>query len=341
MSLLVTGGAGYIGSHTVAVLLEQGHDLVILDDLRKGHREALLCDRFYHGEVGDVALLERIFGENDIEAVVHFAANTLVGESVEDPLAYYDNNVVAAQRLLSKMRQHGVGRMVFSSTAATYGEPQRIPIQEDDPTLPTNPYGETKLAIERMLYWCDRAYGIKSICLRYFNAAGAHPLGHIGEDHTPESHLIPLVLEVANGTRESIAVYGDDYPTVDGSCVRDYIHVMDLAQAHVLALDKLKREARSGIYNLGCGSGFSVKQVIERARVVTGRSIAEKAAARRPGDPAVLVASSQRARAELGWNPQFEDLDVIISTAWNWHRRHPQGYASKGAATPTVESRTP
>jgi UDP-glucose 4-epimerase len=329
MSLLVTGGGGYIGSHTVSVLQQQGRDVVILDDLRRGHREAVLSKKFYQGDIGDRSLLDRVFSENQIEAVVHFAANSLVGESVGDPLDYYERNVVATKRLVTKMIESGCKNIVFSSTAATYGEPSRVPIEENDPTRPTNPYGETKLAIERMLFWCEGAYGLKSICLRYFNAAGAHPDGHIGEDHTPETHLIPLVLAAAQGRIEAISIFGDDYPTDDGSCIRDYIHVMDLADAHVLALQRLQRGGDSGIYNLGSGAGFSVKQVIERAKAVTGRDIPQKLAPRRSGDPAVLVASSARARTELGWKPQLEDLDQIIATAWKWHESHPQGYATK------------
>ncbi|MBN2908315.1 UDP-glucose 4-epimerase GalE [Polycladomyces sp. WAk] len=326
MAILVTGGAGYIGSHTVSELLDHGEEVIVLDNLEKGHREAVLAPTFIHGDVRDRDLLDRIFRRYDVEAVVHFAAYSLVGDSMKDPLAYYDNNVAAAQILLTKMIEHGVKRIVFSSTAATYGEPRQIPIQETDPTEPTNAYGETKLAIEKMMGWCEQAYGLRFVSLRYFNAAGAHPDGHIGEDHDPETHLIPIVLQVALGQREALSIFGDDYPTEDGTCIRDYVHVMDLAQAHRLALKRLRDTGKSGIYNLGSGTGFSVKQVVERAREITGHPIPARMAARRAGDPAVLIASSHKAREELGWRPQYEDLDTMIATAWAWHRSHPNGY---------------
>ncbi|UFJ40720.1 UDP-glucose 4-epimerase GalE [Brevibacillus humidisoli] len=326
MSVLVTGGAGYIGSHTVAELLTRGEEVVVLDSLQTGHRGAVLVEYYYQGDVRDTDLLQRVFTDHEIEAVIHFAASSLVGESVTDPLKYYDNNVVAVQRLLAAMNRHGVKQIVFSSTAATYGEPLRTPIEEEDPTEPTSPYGETKLAIEKMLAWCDRAYGIKSVSLRYFNAAGAHPDGWIGEDHQPETHLIPIILQVALGQREHVAIFGDDYPTEDGTCIRDYIHVMDLAQAHYLALQRLRSSGESGIYNLGNGTGFSVKQVIEKCREVTGHPIPSVVSPRRPGDPAVLIASSQKAKRELGWTPRYADLGTIIESAWNWHRRHPLGF---------------
>ncbi|GAX88460.1 UDP-glucose 4-epimerase GalE [Effusibacillus lacus] len=328
MSVLVTGGAGYIGSHTVAELLASGEDVIVLDNLQKGHSGAVLADTFYQGDIRDPQLLDQIFTRHDIDAVVHFAADSLVGESVQDPLKYYDNNVVAAQRLLSKMKEHNVKRIVFSSTAATYGEPKRIPIRETDPTEPTNPYGETKLAIEKMLKWCEQAYGTKSVSLRYFNAAGAHPDGRIGEDHDPETHLIPIILQVALGQREHVSIFGDDYPTEDGTCIRDYIHVMDLANAHWLALKRLRETNESGIYNLGNGTGFSVKQVIETARRITGHPIPAQMGPRRAGDPAVLVASSGKAKSELGWKPKYDSLEQIIESAWNWHRNHPAGYRS-------------
>jgi UDP-glucose 4-epimerase len=326
MSILITGGAGYIGSHTVAEFLSHGEDVVVLDNLQTGHRGAVLAQTYYQGDIRDTELLARIFSAHEIEAVIHFAASSLVGESVMEPLKYYDNNVVAAQRLLSAMKEHGVRKIVFSSTAATYGEPKRVPIEEDDPTNPTSPYGETKLAIEKMLKWCDQAYGIKSVSLRYFNVAGAHPDGMIGEDHRPESHLIPIILQVALGQREAISIFGDDYPTADGTCIRDYIHVMDLAQAHYLALNRLREKAESAVYNLGNGAGFSVKQVIDKVREVTGHPIPVKVEKRRAGDPAVLIASSEKAKRELGWQPRYEDLGTIIESAWNWHRNHPHGY---------------
>ncbi len=328
MSVLVTGGAGYIGSHTVAELLARGEDVIVLDNLKSGHRHAVLCEQYYQGDLQDSALLDQIFSNHQIDAVIHFAASSLVGESVIDPLKYYDNNVVSAQRLVEKMKQYGVKNIVFSSTAATYGEPKRIPIEETDPTEPTSPYGETKLAVENMLRWCDRAYGIKSASLRYFNAAGAHPDGSIGEDHNPESHLIPIILQVALGQREFVSIFGDDYPTEDGTCIRDYIHVMDLASAHYLALQRLREKQESAVYNLGNGTGFSVKQVIEKAREITGHPIPTQVVARRAGDPAVLIASSAKAKAELGWNPQYHDLGTIIQSAWNWHSKRPKGYGS-------------
>lgn len=326
MAILVTGGAGYIGSHTVAELLDAKQEVVVLDNLQKGHKAAVLGGKFYEGDLRDPELLDKVFSENDIEAVVHFAADSLVGESVSDPLKYYNNNVVSTLRLLSKMKEAGVNKIVFSSTAATYGEPENIPILETDRTLPTNPYGETKLSVEKALKWADNAYGIKYVSLRYFNAAGAHISGAIGEDHTPESHLIPIVLQAALGKREAIGIFGDDYNTPDGTCIRDYIHVIDLAQAHILALNKLKNGENSDIYNLGNGKGFSVKEVVEIAREVTGKNIKAVISERRPGDPAVLVASSKKIKSELKWAPQYDDLRTIIETAWNWHRNNPDGY---------------
>ncbi|GGE16974.1 UDP-glucose 4-epimerase GalE [Marinithermofilum abyssi] len=327
MAVLVTGGAGYIGSHTVMELLDRGEEVVVLDSLQTGHLGAVRAHTFYHGDLNDPALLDAIFQKHEVDVVVHFAAHSLVGESVKDPLKYYHNNVEGTRSLVASMVKHGVKRMVFSSTAAVYGEPKHIPIREADPTEPANPYGETKLAIEKMLRWCEQAYDVKSVCLRYFNAAGAHPNAEIGEDHTPETHLIPIVLEAALGQRVALSIFGEDYPTEDGTCVRDYIHVMDLAQAHWLALKRLRETGESGVYNLGNGKGFSVKQVVERAKAVTGRKIQVKMAERRAGDPAVLVASSEKAREELGWRPQYADLDVILETAWRWHQTHPHGYA--------------
>ncbi|CCQ92352.1 UDP-glucose 4-epimerase [[Clostridium] ultunense Esp] len=273
MAILVTGGAGYIGSHTVVELLSHGEEVIVLDNLRTGHRESVLGGELIEGDIRDGDLLDRLFRTHEVEAVIHFAAHSLVGESVGKPLDYYENNLLGSHSLLSAMVRHGVKKIVFSSTAATYGEPKRIPIQEEDDTLPTNPYGETKLAMERMFRWCDGAYGVKSISLRYFNAAGAHPEAKIGEDHVPETHLIPLILQVPLGKRESIHIFGNDYPTPDGTPIRDYIHVMDLAVAHYLALEKLRKEEKSGVYNLGNGRGFSVKEVIETARRVTGHPI--------------------------------------------------------------------
>lgn len=326
MAVLVTGGAGYIGSHAVAALLEKGEEVVVVDNLYQGHREAVLGGKLYVGDLRDEAFLSQVFAENDIDGVIHFAANSLVGESMENPGKYYHNNVYGTLCLLEAMKKAGVKRIVFSSTAATYGEPEKVPIDEYDRTQPTNTYGETKLAMEKMIRWFDVAHGIKFVSLRYFNAAGAHESGRIGEDHSPESHLIPLVLQVALGQREFISVFGEDYPTEDGTCVRDYIHVSDLADAHLLALDRLRSGGDSAVYNLGNGTGFSVKQVIELSREVTGHPIPAKIQERRAGDPAVLVASSQRARAELGWSPRRDQLKDIIASAWEWHRTHPNGY---------------
>lgn len=328
MAVLVTGGAGYIGSHTVVELLESGEDVVVLDNLQKGHQKAVLGGVFYKGDLRDDEILDRVFAENDIEAVIHFAADSLVPESVVDPLKYYNNNVVSTIRLLSKMRERGVKRIVFSSTAAVYGDPVNTPILETDGTFPTNPYGESKLAIEKLLKWVDKAYGIKYVSLRYFNAAGAHVSGTIGEDHNPESHLIPIILQAALGKRDAITIFGDDYNTPDGTCIRDYIHVTDLADAHVLALKKLRREGESSIYNLGNGRGFSVKEVVDHARKVTGRNIKAVVGHRRPGDPAVLVASSEKAMRELSWQPKLNDLATIIETAWKWHVNNPDGFKS-------------
>ncbi|MFC7441663.1 UDP-glucose 4-epimerase GalE [Laceyella putida] len=329
MAILVTGGAGYIGSHTVAELLARGEEVVVVDNLRTGHRAAVLGGTFYEGDIGDRAFLDLVFGRHEIEAVIHFAAHSLVGESVHIPLDYYQNNLMASHTLVSAMLAHGVKKIIFSSTAATYGEPKRVPILEDDPTEPTNPYGETKLAMEKMFRWCDQAYGLKSISLRYFNVAGAHPDGLIGEDHQPETHLVPIILQVALGQREHISIFGDDYPTEDGSCVRDYIHVMDLAQAHWLALAHLRNTERSDVFNLGNGKGFSVKEMIEIARKVTGHPIPAQVSPRRAGDPAVLVASSDKAQTVLGWKPQYHQLETIIESAWRWHQAHPRGYEDK------------
>jgi UDP-glucose 4-epimerase len=327
MAILVTGGTGYIGSHTVAELLAHGEEVIVVDNLRTGHERAVLGGTLYRGDIRDRQFLDEVFRAHEIEAVIHFAAKSLVGESVRDPLAYYDNNVIGTHTLVSAMVEHGVRKAVFSSTAAVYGEPERIPIREEDPTVPANPYGETKLAMEKMFRWCDQAYGLKSISLRYFNAAGAHPDAIIGEDHEPESHLIPLVLQVALGQREQIEMFGDDYPTEDGTCIRDYVHVMDLANAHRLALDYLRTHNQSDVFNLGNGTGFSVKQVIDTARKVTGHPIPAKVSPRRAGDPAVLVASADKAKRLLNWHPRCPELETIIESAWNWHRRHPRGYA--------------
>ena len=329
MAILVCGGAGYIGSHAVAELLSRNEEVVIIDNLQTGHEEAALKGAsFYNGDLRDEAFLRKVFQENDIEAVMHFAADSLVGESVTDPLKYYDNNVYGAVCLLKVMKEFDVKQIVFSSTAATYGEPDRVPIMETDPTDPTNPYGETKLAIEKMLKWSEKAYGIRHVVLRYFNVAGAHVDGLVGEDHQPETHLIPIILQVALGKRDKIMIFGDDYPTADGTCIRDYIHVMDLVDAHILAVERLRKGGESTVYNLGNGTGFSVKEVVETARKVTGCPIPAEVAERRAGDPAQLIASSEKAVKELGWQPKYAELETIIDSAWKWFKAHPNGYQS-------------
>lgn len=326
MSILITGGAGYIGSHTVKYFLEQNEDVIVVDNLQSGHRQAVAVEHFYEMDLRDKTALDKVFKAHSIEAVIHFAANSLVGESMEKPFQYYDNNVYGMMCLLDVMKENGVTRIVFSSTAATYGEPKTIPILEENETCPTNTYGETKLAMEKMMKWFDRGYGIKYVSLRYFNAAGAHESGLIGEDHDPETHLIPLILQVPLGKREKIYIFGDDYPTEDGTCIRDYIHVMDLASAHFLALEYLRKESQSEIFNLGNGNGYSVQEVIDVARKVTDHPIPAEVQVRRAGDPAVLIASSDKVKTVLGWKPQHDSLEKIITDAWNWHRGNPDGY---------------
>ena len=327
MAILVCGGAGYIGSHTVHQLIEKGEEVVIVDNLQTGHRAAInLAAKFYEGDIRKIDTLEKIFIENKIEAVIHFAANSLVGESVEKPLKYFNNNVYGMQILLEAMVKHGIDKIVFSSTAATYGEPEKVPIEENDRTQPTNPYGESKLIMEHMMKWVSRANGVRFVSLRYFNAAGALEDGSIGEDHHPETHLIPLILQVPLGKRDHITIFGDDYPTPDGTCLRDYIHVIDLANAHILALNYLRDGGESNIFNLGNGQGFSVKEMIAAAEKVTGQKIKTEMGKRRAGDPAQLIASSEKARKILKWNPQFADVEKIIATAWTWHKSHPNGY---------------
>lgn len=325
-TILVAGGAGYIGSHMVALLVKRGYEVIVADNLRTGHWQAVKgAKKLYVGDLRDNAFLEQVFSENDIDGVINFAAFSLVGESVTNPLKYYGNNVEGAVSLLSAMKAHGVDKMVFSSTAATYGEPEKQPIEEHDRTEPTNPYGATKLAIENMLKWCDRAYGIRYAALRYFNAAGSDTETGIGEDHDPESHLIPLVMKTALGQRDHIGIFGEDYPTADGTCVRDYIHVNDLAEAHLLALEYLAGGGSSDVFNLGSGDGYSVKEIIETARRVTGREIKATVEPRRAGDPSVLIASNKKAAEVLGWKP-VRGLEQIISDAWAWHSGHPNGY---------------
>lgn len=324
-TILVAGGAGYIGSHMVALLLERGYEVVVADNLSTGHWQAAKEAKLRVGDLRDSAFLDRLFTEFKIDGVINFAAFSLVGESVKNPLKYYDNNVGGAISILKAMDRHNVRKIVFSSTAAVYGEPEKQPIEETDRTDPTNPYGATKLAIENMLKWCDKAYGIRYAALRYFNAAGSNTEVGIGEDHSPESHLIPLVLKTALGQRGHIGIFGDDYPTPDGTCIRDYIHVRDLAEAHLLALEYLDREDTSNVFNLGSGDGYSVKEIIDTARRITGREIPAVVEPRRAGDPSVLIASNKKAGEVLGWKPQH-GLEEIIADAWNWHLNHPEGY---------------
>ena len=326
--MLVLGGAGYIGSHTATELLDNGHEVVIADNLVTGYREAIPEKAtFYQGDLRDKDFLVDLLAKEKVDAVIHFAAFSLVGESVTNPLKYYENNLYGTKVLLDAMIETGVNKIVFSSTAATYGEPENIPILESDRTCPTNPYGETKLAMEKMISWAAKAHGLHFVSLRYFNACGAHKSGKIGEAHNPESHLIPLVLQVPNGKREFVSIYGNDYDTPDGTCIRDYIHVTDLAKAHILAVEYLINGGESDIFNLGNGVGYSVKEVIETARKVTGHPIPAKEEARRAGDPARLVASGEKARKILGWEPEIKDLADIISSAWKWHKAHRDGYS--------------
>ncbi|MDR0139179.1 UDP-glucose 4-epimerase GalE [Metabacillus idriensis] len=327
MSVLVLGGAGYIGSHAVYQLADQGLDVVVIDNLQTGHKEAIHPKAgFYEGDLRDQAFLNSVFEKEDITQVLHFAANSLVGESVLQPLKYFHNNVYGLQVLLEVMQKHDVKEIVFSSTAAVYGEPKYIPITEKERTNPTNPYGESKLMMEKMMRWCEEAYGIRYVSLRYFNVAGARATAEIGEDHTPETHLVPLILQVALGQREHISVFGDDYATPDGTCIRDYVHVEDLIDAHLLALNYLSRQGESIILNLGSSQGFSVNEMIKEAREVTGHPIPAKAAPRRAGDPSTLVASSEKARAILGWEPSRTNIKTILQDAWNWHQTKPNGY---------------
>ena len=327
MAILVCGGAGYIGSHCVYALRDKKEEVIVIDNLQTGHIEAVHKEsKFYKGDIRDRELLNRVFSENSIEAVIHFAANSLVGVSMQEPLAYYDNNVHGTQVLLEVMKHHNVDKIVFSSTAAVYGEPESVPILESDRTQPTNPYGETKLAMEKMMRWADEAYGIKYVSLRYFNVAGAHVSGSIGEDHNPETHLIPLILQVPLGKRNHITIFGEDYDTQDGTCVRDYIHVSDLVNAHILALKKLREGIDSTVYNLGNGNGFSVKEMIEAARRVTKHEIPAVIGEKRAGDPAILVASSEKAMNELGWKIEYTNIEDVIAAAWNFHVKNPNGF---------------
>ena len=328
MSVLVLGGAGYIGSHTVDRLVEAGKDVVVVDSLVTGHLAAVRKEaKFYQGDLADKDFMRKVFTENpDIDAVIHFAAFSLVAESMKDPLKYFDNNTAGMVKLLEVMNEFDIKYIVFSSTAATYGIPEKMPIYEDDPQLPINPYGESKLMMEKIMRWADEAYGIKFVALRYFNVAGAKPDGSIGEDHHPETHLLPIVLQVAMGEREKLQIFGDDYNTPDGTNVRDYAHPFDLADAHILAVDYLRNGNESSAFNLGSSTGFSNLEIVKAAREVTGKEIPAEIAARRGGDPDTLIAASEKARKVLGWKPEFDDIHKIIETAWKWHTTHPQGY---------------
>ncbi|MFC1858030.1 UDP-glucose 4-epimerase GalE [Thermodesulfobacteriota bacterium] len=321
-NILVVGGAGYIGSHMCKYLAKHDYQPIVLDNLVRGHREAVKWGSLIEGSIADSDLLREIFAQYQISAVMHFAAFAYVGESVESPALYYQNNVANTINLLEAMLENDVLNFIFSSSCAVYGEPQEIPIPEEHPLNPINPYGRGKLMVEKILEDFRAAYGLKYIALRYFNAAGADPEGELGEDHRPETHLIPLVLQTALGQRKVIHVFGDDYPTKDGTCIRDYIHIVDLAQAHLIAMERLFADLPGRIYNLGNGDGYSVKEVIQVARKITGKPIPAEVVGRRPGDPAVLVGSSERARKELGWKPQFRELEAIIETAWEWHQKY-------------------
>ena len=326
-NILVIGGAGYIGSHMCKSLAKAGYRPIVLDSLVCGHRGAVKWGPLIEGDLADRELLRRVFSEYSIGAVMHFAAFIDVGESVENPAIYYQNNVAATISLLHAMVEAKVRRFILSSSAAVYGDPMETPVSEAHPLHPISPYGRSKRMVEQILEDFQAAYGMNYVSLRYFNAAGADPKGEIGEDHRPESHLIPLVLQAALGKRKDIKIYGNDYPTKDGTCIRDYIHICDLAQAHLLAVEQLLDGASGGIYNLGNGDGYSVKEVIDIARKISGRAITTEVIARRPGDAAVLVGSSEKAARELAWKPRYSELALIVEHAWNWHRNHPQGFA--------------
>ncbi len=331
MSILVTGGAGYIGSHIVKALLEKEREVVVYDNLSTGHREVpqRLNVPLVEGDIHDKGHLLETFDKYKVDSIIHFAASSLVAESCVEPYKYYNNNLYGTLCLLDAMKVGGVKHIVFSSTAAVYGEPVRIPIEETDPTNPTNPYGNTKLSMEQMMHWFDDAHGMKYVSLRYFNAAGADKSGLIGEAHNPETHLIPIVLQAAAGKREQVSIFGEDYETGDGSCIRDYIHVCDLAQAHILALDYLQDGGKSDIFNLGSGQGFTVKEIIQAAKKVTKQPIKVVSAPRRSGDPAVLIASSEKIKNRLGWNPKYDSVEEIIEDAWNFIQKNRDGYAEK------------
>lgn len=329
MNVLVIGGAGYIGSHAVNKLIKKDYNVSVLDNLVTGHRGAVdEAATFYLGDIRDKTMLNQIVQDEQIEAIFHFAASSLVGESVEKPLKYFNNNVVGMEVLLEVMQENDVKKIIFSSTAAVYGDVQAPLITEDEPKAPTSPYGESKLMMENMIKWCDLAHGIKFVSLRYFNVAGALSTGEIGEDHDPETHLIPIVLQTALGQRNAMTIFGDDYNTPDGTCIRDYVHVEDLIDAHILALEYLNTNTESQIFNLGSSTGYSVKEIVEASRKVTGKEIPVKIGERRAGDPAKLVAASEKAREILGWKPAYETIEGIIQTAWNWHEANPEGYAN-------------
>lgn len=328
MSILVLGGAGYIGSHMVKRLIEKGEEPVVVDNLVTGHRQAVdQKAKFYEGDLADQTFMRTVFRENpDIDVVIHFGAYSLVPESMKKPLMYFDNNVAGLIKLLEVMKEVGVNKLVFSSSAATYGIPDKMPIEETDPQNPINPYGESKLMMEKIMHWADEAYGIKFVALRYFNVAGAWPDGSIGEDHNPETHLLPIVLQVAMGKRDKLQIYGNDYNTPDGTNIRDYVHPIDLADAHLLAANYLRNGNESTAFNLGSSTGFSNLQILKAAREVTGKEIPAEIAGRRGGDPDTLIAASDKARKILGWMPQYDDIHKIIETAWKWHSQHPKGY---------------
>ncbi|EFR43525.1 UDP-glucose 4-epimerase GalE [Streptococcus pseudoporcinus] len=327
MSILVVGGAGYIGSHTVEELIKNNYDVLVIDNLQTGHIKSLPKSiTFYYGDIRDKELVTKVFSENNITAVIHFAANLLVEESMREPLLYFNNNVGGMIALLEVMRDFKVKNLVFSSTAAVYGEPEIALVSEESNLIPKNPYGESKLMMEKIIRWCSDAYGINYVALRYFNVAGASFDSNIGEDHTCETHLIPIVIQVANNKREKLSVYGDDYPTHDGTCIRDYVHVVDLAKAHILAMEYINREKRNNVFNVGSSKGFSVLEIVKNVELYTGCSVNYSIERRRQGDPAVLIAKSDKIKEVLGWNPTFTNMKDIITSAWNWHKNNPEGF---------------
>jgi len=326
MAVLVTGGAGYIGSHTVLELLNISEDIVVVDNLQNGHKSAVLGGKLYIGDIRNDSLLDSIFSENDIEAVIHFAADSFIGDTFVDSIKHYNNNVVSTAKLLSKMKDYRVDKIIFSSSAITYGEPESIPIIESEKTNPNNPYGETKLAVEKLLKWADETYNIRYVSLRYYNAIGAHISGIIGEDHNPKRHLLPIIFNTALGKNSLVYIYGDNYSTSDGTLVRDYIHVSDLALAHLSALNKLRSVGKSDIYNVSYGKGFSVKEMLAMAREVTGVNINAVVTHRKPGYPSVLISSPAKIKEELNWTPKYNDMREILDTAWRWHKYNPNGF---------------